>query len=158
MTLQTEDELEDDDGDGPPPLQSSSGDEGESQGEDDSLMNDESSVGNIDDVSRPCRIRLPMEMQQQCFGRQSESITVLKPSQLESLVLAGSRMHSVVVKVVANGRETHAERLHGHTITFPHEPVLGQRDSVNQPLSPEIIQSAKYCIKYMVKPEYALKH
>ena len=54
---------------------------------------------------------------------------ILRPSQLETLVLAESRMHSVVVKIVANGRETHAERLYGHTVIFPHEPVLGPRTS-----------------------------
>ena len=47
------------------------------------------------------------------YGNQSfyKDYGILKPSQLESLVLAESRMNSVVVKVVANGRETHAKRL-----------------------------------------------
>jgi hypothetical protein len=44
------------------------------------------------------------------------------PSTLEKLVLAESRCHQLTVKVVANGKETGSQRLHGNTIIFAHAP------------------------------------
>jgi hypothetical protein len=68
----------------------------------------------------------------------AEEYNVALPGLLEMLVLAKSRLHSVIVKIVAHGRESKAERLTGHTLIFPHSPEVGEQPA----LSADVIRAA----------------
>lgn len=85
------------------------------------------------------------------YGRQSFLLNkhgIQPPSTLEALVLAKARTHYVAVKIVANGHETHASRLNGATITFPHEPVLVNQDT-KKSLTSEMIRAAATSLKVL---------
>ena len=54
----------------------------------------------------------------------------MRPSTLETLVLARSRCHLVIVKVVASGANVAPRpRLHGRTIIFPHDVSDVKKDT-----------------------------
>ena len=67
------------------------------------------------------------------YGRQAwlQERGIELPGMLEKLVLAKARMHSVIVKITANGRETHAERLTGHVLIFPHDVEVDDTTSMS---------------------------
>ena len=68
---------------------------------------------------------------------------VMRPSTLETLVLAKSRCYQVVVKVVAPGANIAPRaRLHGHTIIFPHEVKTVQRSAGPAATMDELIRGA----------------
>jgi hypothetical protein len=74
------------------------------------------------------------------FGRQNFllELGILSPSDLEMIILAKSRMHSVVFKIVSNGRM----HLTGHTMIIPHHLFVNGQEISLDSLSAEAIRAA----------------
>ena len=80
------------------------------------------------------------------YGRQAwlKERGIELPGMLEKLVLSKVRMHSIIVKITANGRETHAERLTGHVLVFPHNVVVN--DTTSGLMNAEKLRAAIRCV------------
>ena len=67
------------------------------------------------------------------YGRQAwpEERGTELPGMMEKPVFSKARMHSVIVKITVNGRETRAERLTGHVPVVTHDADVNDTTSMS---------------------------